>query len=191
VRIVLNIKNIEHTIVPVDLLKSEHHSDDYRAKQPQGLVPCMEISAGEFIFQSGAMIDYLDGHKSAPRLLPIKGSQAIKIKTIVDIIACDIHPVCNLRVLKYLTNNLNIDEDQKITWYRHWITEGFTALEKVVEGEDFCIGQHVSLADIYLIPQVYNALRFDVDMQAFPRLMHIYHNCNRLPAFIDAKPENQ
>lgn len=191
VRITLNIKNIQHTIVAINLLKNEHLQAAYKAIQPQGLVPCLEISPGEYIFQSGVIIDYLDDHESEPRLLPNNQSQATKTKTMVDIIACDIHPICNLRVLKYLTENLKVDEKQKLTWYRHWVKEGFAALEDMVEGEEFCIGQQVSLADIYLIPQVYNALRFDVDMQAFPKLMHIYQNCNTLPAFIKAKPENQ
>ena len=191
VRITLNIKDIAHTIVPVNLLKKEHLQAAYKAMQPQGLVPCLEITPGDYIFQSRVIIDYLNEYQSAPGLLPINPTQAITTKTIVDIIACDIHPMCNLRILKYLTENLKIDEEQKLTWYRHWVEEGFAALENLVEGEAFCVGQQLSLADIYLIPQVYNALRFKVDMQAFPKLMHIYQHCNTLPAFIKATPENQ
>ncbi len=191
VRIALNIKQIEHQIVPVNLLKKAHKQADYVRKQPQGLVPCVELSDGRVLAQSGAILSYLDALHPDTQLLPADAFDAAKIQSFVDIIGCDIHPICNLRILNYLTNDLKVDSEQKLSWYRHWIIEGFAALESMLTGTEYCFGNKVTLADIYLIPQVYNALRFEVDMQAFPKIMSIYQHCNQLDAFIQAKPENQ
>ena len=113
------------------------------------------------------------------------------MSSFVDIIACDIHPICNLRILSYITGELKADTEQKLAWYRHWVILGFEALEAMLEKTQYCFGDQVTLADVYLIPQVYNALRFEVDMAAFPKIMNAYQNCNQLEAFIKAKPENQ
>lgn len=191
VRIALNLKQIEHTIEAVNLLKKEHNRADYLTKQPQGLVPCLETDKGQFLAQSGAILSYLDNLYPDPRLLPPDHFQAAKIQSFVDMIACDIHPICNLRILSYLTEDLKVDGKQKLAWYQHWIILGFTALETLLEKTKYCFGEHVTSADIYLIPQVYNALRFEVDMAAFPQIMNVYQNCNQLDAFIQAKPENQ
>jgi maleylpyruvate isomerase len=191
VRIALNLKQIEHTIEPVNLLKKEHKSTDYLTKQPQGLVPCLETESGQFLAQSGAIMSYLDNLYPSSRLLPSDYYQAAKIQSFVDIIACDIHPICNLRILSYLTEDLKIKSEQKLAWYHRWITAGFAALETMLDETKYCFGQEVTLADVYLIPQVYNALRFEVDMASFPKIMNIYQNCNQFDAFIKAKPENQ
>ncbi len=191
VRIALNLKQIEHSIEPVNLLKKEHKSPHYLAKQPQGLVPCLETDKGQFLAQSGAILSYLDSLYPHAKLLPADPFQAAKIKSVVDMIACDIHPVCNLRILNYLTDILTVDSEQKLAWYRHWIVIGFEALETLLNKTQFCFGEQPTLADVYLIPQVYNALRFEVDMASFPKIMNAYQNCNQLDAFIDAKPENQ
>lgn len=191
VRIVLNLKQVEHTIVPINLLLQEQLSDEYRLRQPQGLVPSLETPAGKIINQSGAIIDYLEDYHLEPVLKPNNPDDAAKVRSIVDIIACDIHPICNLRVLHYLTHILCINEKQKLTWYRHWVHEGFSALEKTIAGNVFCVGDQLTLADVYLIPQIYNALRFHIDMSTFPKLQQIYHRCNELPEFKMAKPENQ
>jgi maleylacetoacetate isomerase len=191
VRIALNLKQIEHSIEPVNLLKKEHKSPNYLAKQPQGLVPCLETDKGQFLAQSGAILSYLDSLYPHAKLLPADPFQAAKIKSVVDMIACDIHPVCNLRILNYLTDILTVDSEQKLAWYRHWIVIGFEALETLLNKTQYCFGEQPTLADVYLIPQVYNALRFEVDMASFPKIMNAYQNCNQLDAFIDAKPENQ
>jgi maleylacetoacetate isomerase len=191
VRIALNLKQIEHSIEPVNLLKKEHKSPNYLAKQPQGLVPCLETDKGQLLAQSGAILSYLDSLYPHAKLLPADPFQAAKIKSVVDMIACDIHPVCNLRILNYLTDILTVDSEQKLAWYRHWIVIGFEALETLLNKTQFCFGEQPTLADVYLIPQVYNALRFEVDMASFPKIMNAYQNCNQLDAFIDAKPENQ
>ena len=191
VRIALNLKQIEHSIEPVNLLKKAHKSTDYLAKQPQGLVPCLETDNGQFLAQSGAILTYLDRLYPSSTLLPPDPFKAAKIQSFVDMIACDIHPICNLRILNYLTQELNADSEQKLAWYRHWIVAGFTALESMLEGTKYCFGEDVTLADVYLIPQVYNALRFEVDMIAFPNIMNAYQHCNQVAAFIKAAPENQ
>ena len=191
VRIALNLKQIEHSIEPVNLLKKEHKSPNYLAKQPQGLVPCLETDKGQLLAQSGAILSYLDSLYPHAKLLPADPFQAAKIQSVVDMIACDIHPVCNLRILNYLTDILTVDSEQKLAWYRHWIVIGFEALETLLNKTQYCFGEQPTLADVYLIPQVYNALRFEVDMASFPKIMNAYQNCNKLDAFIDAKPENQ
>ncbi|MGS2720021.1 maleylacetoacetate isomerase [Paraglaciecola aestuariivivens] len=191
VRIALNLKQISHQIVPVNLLKKAHKDADYLTKQPQGLVPCLELDDGQFLAQSGAILAYLDKQYPAKPLLPSDVFKAAKIQSFVDIIACDIHPICNLRILNYLTQELKVDSEQKLTWYRHWIIEGFNALESMLTSNKYCFDDTLTLADIYLIPQVYNALRFEVDMQPFPKIHAIYQHCNQLDAFIQAQPEQQ
>jgi maleylpyruvate isomerase len=191
VRIALNLKQIEHSIVSVNLLKKEHKNPDYISKQPQGLVPCLEVNEGQVLAQSGAIIQYLDNLYSQSKLLPPEPFQAAKIQSFVDIISCDIHPICNLRILNYLTGELTVDSEQKLAWYQHWIVTGFKALESMLEVTTYSFGEEVTLADVYLIPQIYNALRFEVDMTDFPKLLNAYQNCNKLKAFIDAKPETQ
>jgi len=199
VRIALNIKQIEHSIAPVNLLNKDHKAPDYLAKQPQGLVPCLETNDGRFLAQSGAILSYLDHLYPSSKLLPPDPFQAAKIQSFVDMIACDIHPICNLRILSYLTEDLKVHSEQKLAWYQHWIVIGFEALETIFEAisettlekPKYCFGEQVTLADVYLIPQVYNALRFEVDMTAFPQIINVYQNCNQLDAFIQAMPENQ
>jgi maleylacetoacetate isomerase len=146
---------------------------------------------GQFLAQSGAILSYLDSLYPHAKLLPADPFQAAKIQSVVDMIACDIHPVCNLRILNYLTDILTVDSEQKLAWYRHWIVIGFEALETLLNKTQYCFGEQPTLADVYLIPQVYNALRFEVDMASSPKIMNAYQNCNQLDAFIDAKPENQ
>jgi maleylacetoacetate isomerase len=191
VRISLNIKNIEHEIVPVNLLEKQHQKVDYLQKQPQGLVPCLETDDGEFLSQSGAILHYVEALYPLTKLIPNDPLLAAKIQSFVDIIACDIHPICNLRILNYLTGTLHASDTQKKLWYQHWIHQGFSALESMLKDCRYSFGEQVTLADLYLIPQVYNALRFNCDMTDFPKIMEIYQKCNQLEAFIQAKPENQ
>ncbi|QHJ11020.1 Maleylpyruvate isomerase [Paraglaciecola mesophila] len=198
VRIALNLKGIKHELVPVNLLKGEHQSADYIALQPQGLVPCMQLDNGEVLTQSGAILAYLEGQYSEYPLMPNDLMAAVKVRSLVDIIACDIHPVNNLRILKYLSNELTIEEKQKQQWYRHWIEQGFRAIESQLAPDggpanqaQYALGENITMVDVYLIPQVYNALRFEVDMGPFPKIMRVYQACNELQAFIQAAPENQ
>ncbi|WP_166425446.1 maleylacetoacetate isomerase [Paraglaciecola sp. 20A4] len=203
VRIALNLKKIEHELVYVNLLKSEQLTDEYKALQPQGLVPCLQIDSGEVLTQSGAILAYIDGQYPQYPLMPNNLLAAVNVRSIVDMIACDIHPLNNLRVLKYLSKALTVDERHKQEWYRHWIQEGFTAIEALLNKEDKSCGRHtssnnvyamgetVTMVDVYLVPQVYNALRFEVDMQPYPNIMRIYEACNMLDAFVQAAPQNQ
>jgi maleylpyruvate isomerase len=191
VRIALNLKQIEHTIKPINLLKKEHKSTEYLAKQPQGLVPCLETNDGRFLAQSGAILTYLDTMYTSSTLLPPDPFQAARIQSFVDMIACEIHPICNLRILNYLTEDLTLHTEQKLVWYHHWIKVGFEVLESMLEKTKYSFGDQITLADIYLAPQVYNAIRFEVDMTSFPKLINAYHNCNKIEAFIQAQPANQ
>ena len=191
VRIALNLKNIDYTLTAVNLLKGEHKSSDYMRINPQGLVPALQLSDGRIINQSTAMLEYLEKEYPEVPLLPDNSFDAATIRNWSNVIACDIHPVDNLRVLKYLENELNVDAQEKMSWYHHWIIEGFTALEDQLIAAPYSFGKTVTLADIYLIPMVYNALRFNLDMQKFPKILAIYEVCNTLEAFDKAKPENQ
>tara|TARA_R110000737_G_scaffold32068_7_gene50475 strand:- start:1497 stop:2153 length:657 start_codon:yes stop_codon:yes gene_type:complete len=199
VRIALNLKKIEHELVPVNLLKSEQLSANYNALHPQGLVPCLQIDSGEVIIQSGAILAYIEALYPQYPLMPESLLAAVNVRSLVDMIACDIHPVNNLRVLKYLSNDLAADDKQKQAWYRHWIEQGFAAIEQqLAKYQDrskntlsYAMGPAVTMVDLYLVPQVYNALRFEVDMQAYPTIMRAYTACNRLDAFVQAAPQNQ
>ena len=191
VRIALNLKEIAHTIVPVNLLKGEHTEAPYTDKQPQGLVPCLETYDGRFLSQSGAIIQYLEALYPQNALSPQDPFEAAQVRSMVDLIACDIHPIDNLRVLKYLTQELNVNDNDKTVWYVHWVNKGFQALESQIKAAPYSLGNTISLVDLYLVPQVYNAIRFKVDMEQYPNIAKVYENCNQLPAFDAAKPENQ
>ncbi|ABG39971.1 maleylacetoacetate isomerase [Paraglaciecola sp. T6c] len=198
VRIALNLKGIDYQLVPINLLKGEHLGETYKAMQPQGLVPCMQLERGEVLTQSGAILAYIEAKYPQHPLMPEDLMEAVKIRSLIDMIACDIHPVNNLRVLKYLSNELTIEDEQKQQWYRHWIEQGFEAIEHMLAADNspstspaFAMGDQVTMVDVYLVPQVYNALRFKVDMQPYPRIMRAYQACNNLDAFIQAAPENQ
>lgn len=191
VRIALNLKGIAHSHVPVNLLLSEQKGEDYKAVNAQGLVPTLGLDSGEFIGQSPAILEFLESEYPKVPLLPTNAIAAAKVRAWASIIACDIHPLNNLRVQKYLAGTLGADETQKIDWLYHWIDQGFSALEQEISAAPFCYGESPTLADVYLIPQVYNALRFKQDLSAYPKIMAVYEACNREAAFIDAAPEQQ
>ncbi|QPB85286.1 maleylacetoacetate isomerase [Pseudoalteromonas rubra] len=190
VRIALNLKNLDHELVPVNLLKSEQQGTDYLSKNNQGLLPALETDQG-VLAQSLAILEWLEETYEAAPLLPADAWEKAQVRNFCYAIACDIHPIDNLRVLKYLSNELSVSDEQKNTWYRHWVIEGFKKLEVMLGDSLFCFGDKPSLADVCLVPQVYNALRFKVDMNDFPKIARIYEHCNTLPAFKDAAPENQ
>ena len=191
VRIALNLKAIDYDLAIVNLLKSQQLDEGYLAVNPQGLLPALETEEG-YLAQSLAILEWLD--ETYPQSPIIAGSawQKAKIRNISYAIACDIHPVNNLRVLKYLSNELNVDDEAKNKWYRHWIEVGFEKIELMLsDSSDYCVGDQPTLADICLVPQVFNALRFKVDMAAYPKIAAIYERCNKLAAFDDAAPQNQ
>ncbi|MCC5791575.1 MAG: maleylacetoacetate isomerase [Legionellaceae bacterium] len=193
VRIALNLKNIAYERSEVHLLKDggEQHTARYQQCNPQKLVPCLETDAVH-LSQSIAIIEYLEERYPEPALLPRSRMQRALARSMAQLISCDVHPLNNLRVLNYLKHHFHADETAIADWYRHWIEEGFSALERQLKQHqsqpEFCVGEQVSIADVCLVPQVYNARRFKVDMQAFPRIEQIDAACRGLPAFMQAAP---
>ena len=191
VRIALNLKEIDYVSVPVNLLRGEHKSSEYLAINPQGLVPALKVSGDQIITQSPAILEWLEENYPQYPLLPEDPALRALTRSLSSVVACDIHPICNLRVLNYLKSELNGDEDQKVQWIHHWIKAGFESIEGQLWDSRFALGDRASMVDVYLVPQVYNALRFGVDMKAFPRVMGIYERCFDMPAFVRAMPEGQ
>ena len=190
VRIALNLKDLDHEIVPVSLAPgvSEQRGDEYRAKNPQMLVPYLED--GELgIAQSMAILEYLEESYPSVPLLPATEPGRSRVRAFCNGIACDIHPLNNLRVMNYIKTEFGADPTAD--WYRHWIHEGFRAAEALASDGPYVFGDTVTLADAFLVPQVYNARRFDVPLDDFPELVSAVDNANELAAFEDALPENQ
>ncbi len=193
VRIALNVKGLDHRHIPLSILAGEHRGAEYLKKNPQGFVPYFtdgDVAMG----QSMAMLEYLEEEYPEPALLPADAVGRARVRQLSGIIACDIHPVDNLRVLKYIVSEFGASDEQKTAWYHHWILEGFRAFEILLQdgkSGDFCHGDDVSFADLCLVPQVYNARRFQCPMDEFPNIIRITENCNRQDAFIQALPENQ
>ena len=190
VRIALNLKGLEHEIVPVSLAPgvSEHRGDAYRAKNPQMLVPYLED--GDLgIAQSMAILEYLEEAYPDVHLLPQSEPARSQVRAFCNMIACDIHPLNNLRGMKYIKHEF--DADPTGDWYAHWIHEGFGAAEILAGDGPYVFGNAVTLADAFLVPQVYNARRFKVPLSDFPRLVAAVDACNKLVAFQDAAPEAQ
>jgi len=194
VRIALNLKSLSYEYLPVHLVKGEQRDERYRALNPQALVP-MLIDDRETITQSMAIIEYLDEKVPEPPLLPATPEARARVRAIAQAIACDIHPLNNLRVLRYLTHVLNVDENAKNAWYRHWIEIGLVALEAQLANDAatraFCHGDEPTLADICLVPQLANARRYAIALDAYPTLLRVDGNCAQLAAFADAAPERQ
>ena len=192
VRIALNLKDLDYDIVPVSLApgEAEHRKDKYRAINPQMLVPFLEdgdIAMG----QSMAMLEYLEEAYPETPLLPKNEPVRSHVRAFCNMIACDIHPLNNLRVLNYLKTELGADQKAGSDWYRHWIHEGFAAAETLAGDASFVFGDQPTLADCFLVPQMYNARRFKVPVDKFPKLVAITDACNELPAFGNAAPEHQ
>jgi maleylacetoacetate isomerase len=191
VRIALNLKGVDYEQRPVNLLTSEQKSDEYRAINPQGLIPMLEID-GHRLTQSLAIIGYLDQRFPINPLLPVEAASRAHVLAMALTIACDIHPLNNLRVLKYLTK-LGIEQEQRGEWYRHWVSEGLAALEAMASprASKFLFGDAATIADICLVPQLFNARRFDVPLDDYPRLLRAEENANKLDAFANAHPDRQ
>jgi maleylacetoacetate isomerase len=188
VRIVLNLKGVAYKSVPTSLLDGEHKAPDYIARNPQGFVPMLSID-GHDLTQSLAIIDYLDAHYPDPRM--VSANPADRAKTLAQalVIAADIHPVNNLRVLKYLKEHFGADDAATADWYRHWIVEGFTALEVMAPDDGLFGGDLPNLADVCLVPQMANARRFETPLEAFPKLVRIDAALRGIEAFAKAAPE--
>jgi len=193
VRIALAMKGIEVAHIPVNLRTGEQKEADYFARNPQGYLPALELEDGTTLTQSLAILDYLDAIESEPPLLP--GDPVLRAKILAASlgIAADIHPIQNLSVLKYIRAEHGCDDEAVTTWARHWIAKGFNALEEIAQTTDsvFLYTDTPAFFEICLIPQVYNARRFGIDMAAFPRLSAMDEACRILPAFVKAAPENQ
>ncbi|TDR22610.1 maleylacetoacetate isomerase [Marinicella litoralis] len=193
VRIALNLKGIDYQSMPVHLVKDggEQHKAEYKALNPQGLVPALVTEGGEVINQSMAIMEYLETTYPDISILPIDAIGQAKTRAMAQMIVSDIHPLNNLRVLKMLKNSWN--QTQVDLWYAHWIHEGFTALEQMLQGSNtsFMNEMFPCISDICLVAQVYNAERFNVPLNDYPRLMEINQRCMELPAFKEAAPEAQ
>ena len=192
VRIALNLKGLEYAQIPIDLRAGQQRDEGYLGLNPQGLVPFLED--GETgLGQSLAIIEYLEERHPEPPLLPDEPVQRAQARAIALAIACDIHPLNNLRVLQYLERTLECDESVRMAWYRHWIAEGLRALEATLPktAGAFCVGDRPSLADICLVPQVYNARRYHCDIEPYPTVRRIDEQCRALEAFARAAPDRQ
>ena len=196
VRIALNLKGLDYEVIPVHLLKGggEQSSPDYANKNPNRLVPLYKDGTNT-IHQSLAIIEYLEEIHAKPPLLPQTPIDRAWVRALAMDIAIDIHPVNNLRVLRYLMKNLGVSADAKDAWSQHWMSLGLAGLEKQLSSDSrvgcFAYGDQPGLIDICLVPQIFNALSVKMDMKAYPTLMRIFHQCMTLPAFIDASWENQ
>lgn len=190
VRIALNLKELDHKIVPISLAPgvSEHRQDAYRAINPQMLVPFLE-DGKLAIGQSMAILEYLEEAYPDVQLLPDAYPSRSRVRAFCNMIACDIHPILNLRIMNYIKSEF--DADPATHWYAHWIHEGFRALEEIAGEGPYVFGDQNTLADVLLVPQMYNARRFEVPLDDYPKLVAAVDNCNGLTAFDDAAPESQ
>ena len=194
VRIGLNLKGIAYEYLPVNLRQGEQQAAPYRAINAQELVPALTDERGTFT-QSLAILEYLEERYPEPPLLPRVPEARARVRAIALAIACDIHPLDNLRVLQYLTRTLGVSEEAKNTWYRHWVDLGLAALEAKLAADPatgaFCHGAAPTLADVCLVPQLANARRLPLPLTAYPTLLRIEATCAALPAFAAAAPERQ
>lgn len=191
VRIALNLKNIKYEKVSINLVEGMQQSSDYLENNPQGLVPLLDDN-GFMISQSLAICEYLEEAYPDSSILPADPKLRALSRGYAQIIACDIHPLNNLRVLSYLENELSIPQKEKMDWYKHWLIKGLESLESKLKKEglsgEFCIADQPTLADICLIPQLYNAHRFNIDTRHLTEISRIETNCHKQKAFIEAHP---
>lgn len=192
VRIALNLKGVDYEHRPISLVQGEQQAPTYRALNPQGLVPMLEID-GHRLTQSLSIIVYLDQRFPDPPLLPSDPADAAHVRSLALAVACDIHPLNNLRVLKYLRGPLGADEEAKDQWYRHWVTEGLASLEAMAKSRAgaFLFGDGPTIADICLVPQLYNARRFSVPLDDYPTLRRADETASAHAAFAAAHPDRQ
>jgi maleylpyruvate isomerase len=194
VRIALNLKKLDYETAAIHLRRNDQSRPDYLGVNPQGLVPTLEDGRRRFI-QSLAIIEYLEETYPDPPLLPKTAEDRAHVRALAEIVACDIHPINNLRVLRYLSHSLGHDEPAIGVWYNHWIAVGFQAFEQLLAGDartgSFCYGDMPGLADAALVPQVVNAERYRLDLGPYPRITRIFDNCMKLDPFMAAHPNRQ
>jgi maleylacetoacetate isomerase len=193
VRIVLALKGLSYDYAGVNLRGGEQGKDAYRELSPAGIVPVL-VDGDVTLTQSLAIIDYLDHRHPAPRMVPEDPVLRARVLEIAQTIACEIHPINNIRVLKYLTGKLAVSEADKSGWYKHWVDEGLGAVERLLAklpAGAYSVGDTPTLADCCLVPQVANALRMGCDLSRFTRVLAVYEHCMKQPAFVQATPQNQ
>jgi maleylacetoacetate isomerase len=193
VRIALNLKGLSYETVPIHLVKGggQNKSPEYRAINRQMRVPALTLPDGDVLVQSLAIIEYLDETHPQPPLLPADAVARAKVRALAQVIACDIHPLNNIGPLRYLKNPLKHEQAEIDAWYHHWILDGFAALEAMIAPGPYSFGAQVTLADICLVPQVFNARRLKVPLDGFPKIVAVDAACNALAAFERARPDNQ
>jgi maleylacetoacetate isomerase len=194
VRIALNLKGLPYEYVPVDLVHGEQFKETFRGVNPAELVPVLEHD-GAVLTQSLAIIEYLDEKYPQPPLLPHDPLDRAYVRAISLAIACEIHPLNNLRVLRYLRKDLGLSEEARNAWYRHWVEQGLAQVEAQLLAQGRCgrfvLGDRVTVADVLIVPQIFNARRFDCRLDHVPTVMHIFDACMQLPAFAEAQPQRQ
>lgn len=194
VRIALALKGLAYDTLPVNIRTGEHRAPEYVANVIlSASVPAL-IDGGFKLGQSLAIIDYLDQTHPEPRLMPLDPQQRARVLELATLVSCDIHPINNLRVLRYLETELKVTAQQKTAWYRHWVVEGMAGVERLLERSasgPWCFGTHPTLADLCLVPQIANALRMDCDLRAYPRSLAVYEHALKHPAFDAAQPQRQ
>ena len=193
VRIALNLKGLPYEMAAIHLTKDggQHRKPEFSAINPQMRVPALALSSGEVLTQSLAIIEYLDEICPEPALLPADALDRAKVRAIAQIVACDIHPLNNLVTLQYLKRTLKHEQAEIDAWYHHWVIEGFTAIEAMISPAPYACGHHPGLADICLVPQIFNARRLKVPLDRFSKITAVEAACLKLPAFDKARPENQ
>jgi maleylacetoacetate isomerase len=190
VRIALNLKGLAYESSPVNLLKGEHRQDAYRIVNPHGRVPALDL--GEIVLtQSPAILEYLDEAYPEPPLLPGDPVERARIRAVASLVGCDIHPLNNLTVLSYIKRQLGHDQAAVDEWYAHWIRQGFDAVEAMLRPGPYAFGAQPTMADIYLVPQVFNARRFEIPLDAYPNIAAVEAACAAHPAFQGAAPASQ
>jgi len=193
VRIALNLKGLAYDTVPIHLVKDGGHNrrPEFRAVNPQMRIPVLVAPTGDVLIQSLAIIEYLEETHADPPLLPKDPIARAKVRALADIIACDIHPLNNVGPLRYLKHRMHQEQSAIDAWYHHWVIEGFEAFEALVQSGPYACGNTVTMADVCLVPQIYNARRLKVPLDDFPKIIGIEAACLALPAFDRARPENQ
>jgi maleylacetoacetate isomerase len=190
VRIALNLKGVAYDSVSINLLTGEQREEGYRAINPQGRVPSLDIGVATLI-QSPAILEYLDECYPEPPLLPVGAVNRAKVRAVSSLIGCDIHPLNNSGTIAYLKKRLGHDQATADEWYAHWVREGFDAIERLIEPGPYAFGSRITLADVYLVPQVFNARRFNVSLDAYPKIAAVDAACAGHKAFQDAAPASQ
>jgi len=193
-RIAMNLKGLDYDYIAVNLAEDKQLESKYEAINPQGLVPTLQAD-DLILFQSPAILEWLEEVYPEHPLLPSDSAGRMRVRALSALIGCDIHPINNRRILQHLRNELSVSEEEVLTWCQHWINEGFTALETLLDKDKtrgkFCYGDNPTFAECYLIPQVYSARRFKVDMTPYPNIVAIDEHCRTLKAFLDSEPMNQ